>query len=63
MKVLKEREFFGETPLLTGLERSATVVSCDRVTAYTLDKAHFETALAASQSLKDQVYKAVFLRP
>jgi len=47
--------------LLTGLERSATVVSRDRVTVYTLHKAHFETALAASQPLKDQVYKAVFI--
>ena len=61
VKVLKEGEFFGEAPLLTGLQRSATVISHDWVTAYTLDKAHFETALAASQLLKDQVYKAVFL--
>ena len=61
VKVLKECDFFGEAPLLTGLSRSTTVISHDQVTAYTLDKAHFETALAASQSLKGQVYKAVFL--
>jgi CRP-like cAMP-binding protein len=62
VKVLKEGEFFGEKHLLTELQRRATIVSRDRVATYALDKTHFETALAASQSLKDQVYKAVCLR-
>lgn len=61
-KMLKEGDFFGEKALLTGEPRSATVRARDHVEAYTLDKPNFDEAIAASDSFKQQIYKAYFQR-
>ncbi|MBM4069147.1 MAG: ATP-binding cassette domain-containing protein [Planctomycetes bacterium] len=61
-KILKEGDFFGEKALLTGEPRSATVRAREPVEAYTLDKAGFNESIAASDSFKQQIYKAYFQR-
>jgi putative ABC transport system ATP-binding protein len=61
-KLLHEGDFFGEKALISGQPRSATVRARDRVETYTLDKPNFQAALAASDSLKQQIYKAYFQR-
>jgi putative ABC transport system ATP-binding protein len=58
----KEGDFFGEKSLITGQPRSATIRACEPVETYTLDKPHFQEAIAASDSLKQQIYKAYFQR-
>jgi putative ABC transport system ATP-binding protein len=55
-------DFFGEVALISGEPRNATVVAEGDVDAYVLGKADFETALATSQSFRDQLYRVYFLR-
>jgi putative ABC transport system ATP-binding protein len=62
MLVLKEGDFFGEKALITGQPRSATIRTKERVEVYTLDKVSFQDAIAASDSFKQQIYKAYFQR-
>jgi CRP-like cAMP-binding protein len=62
MLVLKEGDFFGEKALITGQPRSATIRAKERVECYTLDKGSFQEAIAASDSFKQQIYKAYFQR-
>jgi putative ABC transport system ATP-binding protein len=62
VRTLKEGDFFGERALLTGECRSATVTARDEVQTYSLGKADFEAALAASSSFRDQLRKAYFQR-
>jgi len=59
---MSEGDFFGERALLTNEPRNATVVARDDVETYTLDKRHFQEALEASASLKEQLLKAYFQR-
>jgi putative ABC transport system ATP-binding protein len=59
---LREGEFFGDRALLTGEPHKATVVACEEVETYTLDRQHFQEALEASASLKEQLLKAYFQR-
>lgn len=59
---LQEGEFFGERALITGEPRNATVISTDEVEAYTLEQADFQSALEASASFKEQLYKVYFQR-
>ncbi len=59
---MKEGDFFGEISLLTGKPRNATVRALERVETYSLDKANFQEAIASSDSLKQQIYKAYFQR-
>src|SRR5215831_4230942 len=54
--------FFGEVALISGEPRNATVVAESEVDAYLLGKSDFETALATSQSLRDQLYRVYFMR-
>jgi putative ABC transport system ATP-binding protein len=61
-KVMNEGDFFGEKALITGQPRSATIRARETVEAYTLDKPSFQEALASSDSLKQQIYKAYFQR-
>jgi putative ABC transport system ATP-binding protein len=62
VRTLSEGDFFGEKALLTGQPRSATVKAKERVETYTLTKPQFQEALAASESFKQQIYKAYFQR-
>ncbi len=62
MLVLQEGDFFGEKALITGQPRSATIRAKEPVEVYTLDKVNFQEAIAASDSFKQQIYKAYFQR-
>jgi putative ABC transport system ATP-binding protein len=62
VRTLNEGDFFGEMALLTGHPRSATILARENVETYTLGKPAFQAALAASDSLKEQLYKAYFQR-
>jgi putative ABC transport system ATP-binding protein len=55
-------DFFGEVALLSGEPRNATVVAVDAVDTYVLGKTNFETAIATSQSFRDQLYRVYFMR-
>jgi len=55
-------DFFGEVALISGEPRNATVVAEGEVDTYVLGKTDFETALAASQSFRDQLYRVYFIR-
>ena len=54
--------FFGEVALISGEPRNATVVAEGGVDAYALGKTDFQTALATSQSFRDQLYRVYFMR-
>jgi putative ABC transport system ATP-binding protein len=55
-------DFFGEVALISGEPRNATVVAVAEVEAYVLGKSDFQTALATSQSFRDQLYRVYFMR-
>jgi putative ABC transport system ATP-binding protein len=55
-------DFFGEGSLITGEPRSATVVAKENLATYVLGKADFRTAIEASRSFRDQLYRVYFLR-
>jgi putative ABC transport system ATP-binding protein len=55
-------DFFGEVALISGEPRNATVVAVTELDAYVLDKTDFQTALATSQSFRDQLYRVYFMR-
>jgi putative ABC transport system ATP-binding protein len=54
--------YFGERALITGEVRNATVIGHGPGMAYTLDKASFEAAIAATPSLRDQLRRNYFAR-
>jgi putative ABC transport system ATP-binding protein len=55
-------DFFGEVALISGEPRNATVVAMDAVDTYVLGKSDFQTAVATSQSFRDQLYRVYFMR-
>ncbi|MGA7264517.1 MAG: ATP-binding cassette domain-containing protein [Stellaceae bacterium] len=55
-------DFFGEVALISGEPRNATVVAEGGVDTYALGKTDFQTALATSQSFRDQLYRVYFMR-
>jgi len=55
-------DFFGEVALISGEPRNATVVAVGEVDTYVLGKTDFQTALATSQSFRDQLYRVYFMR-
>jgi len=59
---LKEGEFFGETALITGQPRNATVSTMEDTVLYSLSKSHFQAALAARASLETEVRSSLFDR-
>ena len=59
---LRPGDFFGEVALISGEPRNATVVAVDEVDTYVLGKDDFQTALATSQSFRDQLYRVYFMR-
>jgi len=59
---LSKGQFFGETALLTGAPRNATVVARQDVAVYTLDKPHFRAAIASSEPFRKELEKILFQR-
>ncbi len=55
-------DFFGETALITGDPRSATVIARGPVEVLTLDKENFQRALSGSKSFEDQIRAALYHR-
>jgi putative ABC transport system ATP-binding protein len=55
-------DFFGESSLLTGEPRNATVIAKEPVVLYTLSKTDFQSALNTSASFREEVQKALFNR-
>jgi len=55
-------DFFGEVALISGEPRNATVVAIGELDTYVLGKTDFQTALATSQSFRDQLYRVYFMR-
>ena len=59
---LSTGDFFGEAALMTGEPRNATVVALEDTILYALDKSEFSAALSASDSLEEELRKALFQR-
>jgi putative ABC transport system ATP-binding protein len=59
---LKEGEFFGETALITGQPRNASVTTLEDTVLYSLSKSHFQSAVAARASLETEVRSSLFDR-
>jgi putative ABC transport system ATP-binding protein len=59
---LSKGQFFGETALLTGAPRNATVAAKGDVQVYTLDKANFQEAIASSEPFRKELEKILFQR-
>jgi len=59
---LKEGDFFGETALLTGQPRNASIDTLTDTVLYSLSKTHFQAALAARASLEKEVRSSLFDR-
>ena len=55
-------DFFGEVALISGEPRNATIVAVTEVDTYVLGKTDFQTAIATSQSFRDQLYRVYFMR-
>ncbi len=55
-------DFFGEVALISGERRNAAVVAVTGVDTYVLGKTDFQTAIATSQSFRDQLYRVYFMR-
>jgi putative ABC transport system ATP-binding protein len=62
LATLSKGQFFGETALLTGAPRNATVVAREDVQAYTLDKPNFQAAIVASEPFRKELEKVLFQR-
>jgi len=59
---LSKGQFFGETALLTGAPRNATVLAVQDAEFYTLDKPHFQAAILASDPFRKELEKILFQR-
>ncbi len=59
---LRSGDFFGETALLTGQPRNASVYTVEETLLCSLSKASFQSAMAESASLETEVREAYFER-
>ena len=55
-------EFFGESALMSGARRNATVVAADPVEAYVFGEDDFHAAIEASASFREQLRRVYFVR-
>ena len=62
LATLSKGQFFGETALLTGAPRNATVLAVQDVDLYTLDKPRFRSAIASSEPFRKELEKILFQR-
>lgn len=62
VNTLNEGDFFGETSLLEGKPRNATVIAVTELEALTLDEPGFRTALDQTASFREQLLKVFFQR-
>ena len=60
--ILKTGDFFGETALLTGHPRNASVYTIEETLLCSLSKASFQSAMAESASLETEIREAYFER-
>ncbi len=59
---LKEGDFFGETALLTGKPRNASIVVKEEGVFYVLNKDDFEAAIKMSATFEEEIRKVLFQR-
>jgi putative ABC transport system ATP-binding protein len=59
---LARGEFFGEVALISGEPRNATVQATEPLETFVLGKADFQSAIAASASFREQLYRVYFSR-
>lgn len=59
---LKAGDFFGETALITGQPRNASIDTLTDTVLYSLSKAHFQASLAARATLEKEVRSSLFDR-
>jgi putative ABC transport system ATP-binding protein len=59
---LAEGDFFGETALLTGQPRNATVIALEDTTLYALSEPDFKRAMAESVTMEEEIRRTVFDR-
>jgi putative ABC transport system ATP-binding protein len=59
---LGRSDFFGETALLTGQRRNATVAATETLEVYSLAKIDFQAVVMASASFEEELRKALFAR-
>jgi putative ABC transport system ATP-binding protein len=59
---LRRGDVFGETALLTGEPRNATVVATEKLEVYSLGKGDFAAVVMASASFEDELRKVLFAR-
>ncbi len=59
---LKEGDFFGETALLTGQPRNASIVALTDTTLYTLSQDKFNAAMSQQASFEDEIRTSLFDR-
>ncbi|HEY3911831.1 MAG TPA: ATP-binding cassette domain-containing protein [Stellaceae bacterium] len=55
-------DFFGEVALISGEPRNATVMATEPLDTFVLGKTDFQSAIAASASFRDQLYRVYFVR-
>jgi putative ABC transport system ATP-binding protein len=60
--MLRQGDVFGETALLTGAPRNATVVASETLEVYSLGKADFQAVIMASASFEEELRKVLFAR-
>ena len=62
LSTLGRSDFFGETALLTGQRRNATVAATETLEVYSLAKGDFQAVVMASASFEEELRKALFAR-
>ncbi|HTV46549.1 MAG TPA: ATP-binding cassette domain-containing protein [Stellaceae bacterium] len=55
-------DFFGEVALISGEPRNATVLATEPLDTFVLGKSDFQSAIEASASFRDQLYRVYFVR-
>ncbi|MCG8460019.1 MAG: cyclic nucleotide-binding domain-containing protein, partial [Holophagales bacterium] len=62
LATLGQGDFFGEMALISGEPRNATARTLRETQLYSLDTAHFQEAVARSQTFRDQLRHVLSVR-